>query len=51
MPKIAVFPKAYMDDLCVNGSMSVEDGLDIAAQLDVDGVEWRAWYRSDRFIS
>ena len=37
MPKIAVFPKAYMDDLCVNGSMSVEDWLDVAAQLDVDG--------------
>lgn len=44
MPKIAVFPKAYMDDLCVNGSMSVEDWLDIAAQLDVEGVEWYAGF-------
>ena len=40
MPKLAVFPKAYMDDLCVDGTMLVKDWLDIAGQLDVDGVEW-----------
>ena len=40
MPKLAVFPKAYMDDLCVEGTMLVKDWLDIAGELDVDGVEW-----------
>ena len=40
MPKLAVFPKAYMDDLCVDGTMLVKDWLDIAGELDVDGVEW-----------
>ena len=40
MPNLAVFPKAYMDDLCVDGTMLVKDWLDIAGELDVDGVEW-----------
>ncbi len=40
MPKLAVFPKAYMDDLCLDGTMLVKDWLDIAGELDVDGVEW-----------
>ena len=40
MPKLAVFPKAFMDDLCVDGTMLVKDWLDIAGELDVDGVEW-----------
>ena len=39
MPKLAAFPKAYLDDLCLNGTMSLSQWLDLAATLDVDGVE------------
>lgn len=39
MPKLAVFPKAYMDDLCVHGSMTLRQWIEKAATLDVDGLE------------
>jgi len=39
MPKLSVFPKCYMDDLCVTKTMSLFDWIDLAATLDVDGVE------------
>lgn len=39
MPKIAVFPKAYMDALCIVGSMSLDEWIDMAATLDVPGLE------------
>ena len=39
MPQLAVFPKAYMDDLCVHGSMSLRQWIEKAATLDVDGLE------------
>lgn len=40
MPKLAAFPKAYMDQLCVDGSMSIREWIDIASTLDVDGLEF-----------
>jgi sugar phosphate isomerase/epimerase len=39
MPKLSAFPKAFMDDLCVHRTMSLFDWIDLAATLDVDGVE------------
>ncbi len=39
MPQLAAFPKAWMDDLCVTGSMSLHQWLELAATLGVDGVE------------
>ena len=39
MPQLAVFPKAYMDDLCVHGTMSLREWIEKAATLDVDGLE------------
>ena len=39
MPKLSVFPKCYMDELCVTRTMSLFDWIDLAATLDVDGVE------------
>ena len=36
---IAAFPKCYMDDLCLTRRMSLFTWLDIAATLEVDGVE------------
>ena len=40
MPKLAVFPKAYMDELCVTGTMSLREWIELAATLDVDGLEF-----------
>lgn len=39
MPKLCVFPKCYMDELCVTRTMTLFDWIDLAATLDVDGVE------------
>ena len=39
MPRLAAFPKAWMDELCRTGTMSLSDWLDIAASLDIEGVE------------
>lgn len=40
MPKLAAFPKAYMDALCMNGSMSLREWIDLGARLKVDGLEF-----------
>ncbi|HXG67121.1 MAG TPA: sugar phosphate isomerase/epimerase family protein [Blastocatellia bacterium] len=39
MPKLSAFPKCYMDDLCVTRRMTLFDWIDLAATLEVDGVE------------
>jgi sugar phosphate isomerase/epimerase len=44
MPQLAVFPKAYMQALCKDGSMMVEDWIGLAATLQVDGLEWYAGF-------
>jgi len=40
MPKLAAFPKAYMDQLCVDGTMTIEDWIELASNLDIDGLEF-----------
>src|SRR4051812_7308078 len=40
MPKLAAFPKAWLDDLCVNGRMSLREWIDLGASLKVDGLEF-----------
>ena len=40
MPQLAVFPKAFMDPLCVDGSMTLAQWIEMAATLDVDGLEF-----------
>lgn len=40
MPKLAAFPKAYLDQLCVDGSMSLAEWIDLASTLDIDGLEF-----------
>ncbi|MDZ4698540.1 MAG: sugar phosphate isomerase/epimerase family protein [Rhodothermales bacterium] len=37
---LAVFPKCFLDQLCVTGEMTVDDWLDLAGTLDVDGYEF-----------
>jgi sugar phosphate isomerase/epimerase len=38
-PKLAAFPKAWMDPLSVTGEMSLRQWIDLAATLGVDGLE------------
>jgi sugar phosphate isomerase/epimerase len=40
MPKLAAFPKAWLDDLCVNGKMTLREWIDLGATLGVDGLEF-----------
>jgi sugar phosphate isomerase/epimerase len=51
-PTIAVFPKCYMDELCVHRTMTLGEWIEIAATLDVDGVEFYSGFIEDneRFI-
>ena len=42
MPKLAVFPKAYMNALCKDGSMKLKEWITLASKLDVQGLEWYA---------
>ncbi len=39
MPRIAAFPKCYMDQLCVERSMTLEQWIDLGATLGVEGLE------------
>src|SRR3954463_14402660 len=38
-PKLAAFPKAYMDPLTLTGEMSLRQWFEICAELKVDGTE------------
>jgi sugar phosphate isomerase/epimerase len=40
VPKLAAFPKAYMDELCVNGKMTLHQWIELAGTLDIDGLEF-----------
>ncbi len=40
MPQLAAFPKAFLDSLCVDGSMTVRQWIELAATLDIDGLEF-----------
>lgn len=40
MPKLAAMPKAYMRELCRDGSMTLRDWVEIAAPLRLDGLEY-----------
>lgn len=44
MPRLAAFPKAYMDDLCVHGTMTVPQWIELGASLQVDGLEFYAGF-------
>jgi sugar phosphate isomerase/epimerase len=44
MPKLAVFPKAFIDDLCITGSMSIRRWIELASTLGVDGLEFYAGF-------
>ena len=44
MPKLAAFPKAYLNQLCLDGTMTLREWVDLAATLDVDGLEFYAGF-------
>lgn len=44
MPKLAAFPKAYMQALCKDGSMKLEEWIRLASTLDIAGLEWYAGF-------
>jgi sugar phosphate isomerase/epimerase len=44
MPKLAVFPKAFMQALCKDGSMRLAEWIALAAKLEVEGLEWYAGF-------
>lgn len=44
MPQLAAFPKAYMTALCKDGTMTVSEWIQLAATLDVQGLEWYAGF-------
>jgi sugar phosphate isomerase/epimerase len=44
MPKLAVFPKAFMVALCKEGTMTVSEWIQLASALDVQGLEWYAGF-------
>ncbi len=47
MPGLAAFPKCFLDDLCVHGTMSVEEWIQVGATLGVDGLEFYAGFVRD----
>jgi len=46
-PRLAAFPKCYMDDLCVHRTMTLLEWIDLAATLGVDGLEFYAGFLED----
>ena len=44
MPQLAVFPKAFMQALCKDGSMGLADWIELAVKLDIEGLEWYAGF-------
>jgi sugar phosphate isomerase/epimerase len=45
MPKLAVFPKAFMQALCKTGTMRISEWIELASKLDIEGLEWYAGFR------
>jgi sugar phosphate isomerase/epimerase len=39
-PRLAVFPKCFMDELCVHRTMTLFEWIELAATLGVDGLEF-----------
>jgi sugar phosphate isomerase/epimerase len=44
MPKLAAFPKAFMQALCKDGTMNIKEWVDLASKLEIEGLEWYAGF-------
>ncbi len=46
-PKLAAFPKCYMDELCVERTMSLSEWIEMGATLGVEGLEFYSGFLED----
>ena len=46
-PRLAAFPKCYMDQLCVDRTMTVLEWIELASTLGVDGLEFYSGFLED----
>ena len=46
-PKLAAFPKCYLDELCVNRTMTLREWIEIGATLGVQGLEFYSGFLED----
>ena len=46
-PRLAAFPKCYIDELCVHKTMSLAQWIDQASTLGVDGLEFYSGFLED----
>ena len=46
-PRLAAFPKCYMDQLCVDRTMTLFDWIELGATLGVDGLEFYSGFLVD----
>jgi len=44
MPRLAAFPKAFMQALCKDGTMQLAEWIRLTSKLDIDGLEWYAGF-------
>ncbi len=51
-PKLAAFPKCFMDQLCVDRTMTLFEWIELAATLGVDGLEFYSGFleENDTFL-
>jgi len=49
-PKLAAFPKCYMDELCVHRTMTLFEWIEIAATLGVEGLEFYPGFLQDDHV-
>jgi len=46
-PRLAAFPKGYIDELCVHRTMTLEQWIDLASTLGVEGLEFYVGFMTD----
>jgi sugar phosphate isomerase/epimerase len=44
MPRLAAFPKAFMQALCKDGTMKLSEWIKLASTLEIEGLEWYAGF-------
>jgi sugar phosphate isomerase/epimerase len=46
-PRLAAFPKCYLDEMCVHKTMTLADWIEIGAKLGVQGLEFYSGFLED----
>ena len=47
MPKLAAFPKLYLNSLC-DGSIALSEWIELASKLDIEGLEFYSGFTDTR---